>query len=104
MTMGPEPMSRILCRSLRRGICGNFLVVVCARDFVVLHLMADPPVSKRYFYLCITVEPLPYDRITPQLVMPQVIPKSWRRSWFRLQLASKGSSRMLKFRGTSSIR
>jgi hypothetical protein len=28
MTMGPEPMSRILCRSVRRGMCGSFLVIV----------------------------------------------------------------------------
>lgn len=46
MTMGPEPMSRILFRSVRRGMCGRFLVIVRARDSVASHIMADTPVSK----------------------------------------------------------
>src|SRR5579875_1219850 len=46
MTMGPEPMRRILCRSVRRGMGAGFLVVVPARDSVALHIMADLPASK----------------------------------------------------------
>src|SRR5262249_11258112 len=46
MTMGPEPMSRILWRSVRRGMCRSFLVVVRARSSVAPHIMGDTPLRQ----------------------------------------------------------